>query len=139
MSEYTHGPYTSATARMPDVYEEHYGQLVGGTIVAISKANDGGEYSIGDEYALVVKVPAKGREKRRLFTAWIQSDEEGNGTGFLALDDITEEWDREQAKKIDQRRKRAKKIRAHNKKIRAHNAELERVGADLRLEEVKAP
>ena len=59
-----------------DVFYEHYKQFMGQAVVGICHDVEGGMYGL------------KFRDKKKKETiAWIQCDPEGNGPGFLQVDD----------------------------------------------------
>ena len=62
--------------------EQHYRQIVGATIIGL--AVDDTDNDFGDDiWALKLKT-----KNGRAAIAWIMADPEGNGPGFLAIDDV---------------------------------------------------
>ena len=69
-------------AKQTDPFGIEYSKLVGATITGIC-SDEGAEFGAGQPlYGVIVKHP-DGRKQ----TAWIMTDPEGNGPGFLSIDD----------------------------------------------------
>ena len=72
-------------SKQKDVYLEHYKQLQGLVVYDIVEDHINGEAV----YGLVLKgLPSRGWPSNKVRTAWIFRDEEGNGPGFLDIQDV---------------------------------------------------